>query len=159
MKARLIQGYIEDAEADVIVNAADCCIWFGDGVDGSLRQRGGWDYIHACQEVARKYAPIPTGEVVFMRNPSAHLKCRYIAHAVSPCWQDNQPYEILTELVKKLLIRSKKKGIKKIAMPILGSGAFRLCINRAYRSINNTINKTSGRIEVLIIHPDFCQSY
>ena len=40
-------------------------------------------------------------------------------------------------------------------MPILGSGAFRLNINRACRVINTVINKTPGKEEVLIIHPNF----
>jgi hypothetical protein len=40
-------------------------------------------------------------------------------------------------------------------VPILGSGAFRLDINRSYQTIKGTINRTPGRVAVLIVHPDF----
>jgi O-acetyl-ADP-ribose deacetylase (regulator of RNase III) len=143
----------------VIVNAADACIWFGDGVDGALRQRGGWDYIRACQVVARKYAPIPTGEVVFMPNRAKQLKCRYIAHAVSPSWQDKRPYSMLSELMIKVLGGAKRRKAVSIAVPILGSGAFRLDINKAYQIINSTINRARGRMVVLIVHPNFKLEY
>lgn len=147
-------GYLEDQEADIIVNAADAGIWFGDGVDGALRQRGGWDYIHACQAVSRRYAPIPTGETVFMKNRGG-LKCRYVVHAVSPCWNDIMPYWMLYGMVKNMLKKCARMHIKNVVIPVLGSGAFRLCINKAYASINKAAKDTRGKTVVLIIHPDY----
>lgn len=155
MKVIFKNGLIEDQKADVLVNAADSYLWFGTGVDGALRQRGGWDYIHACQQISKKHSPIPAGEVIFMLNPSRHLKCKYVAHAVSPSTKDREPYLMLYLLVRSILKKSKKLGMNRIRIPLLGTGAFGLNINKAYHIINTAAKYTPEKGTVLIIHPDF----
>jgi O-acetyl-ADP-ribose deacetylase (regulator of RNase III) len=154
MKVIFKNGYLEDQKVDVIVNAADAGIWFGDGVDGALRCRGGWDYIRACQRVSAKHSPIPTGEFRFMRN-KGRLKCKFVVHAVSPDWTTIEPYWMMYGMVRKLLKKGEKMRMRSLAIPVLGSGAFSLRINKCYAAINRAAKKTPGKMIVLIVHPDY----
>lgn len=135
---------IENIKADIIVNAADAYIWFGSGVDGALRQGGGWDYIRECQKTTKKYAPIKEGDVALMKN-KGFLKARYIIHASSPNLYSKNYRGLLLRIIRKIIRIAKEKEVKTVALPLLGSGAFGISRIVSKKIIINTIKKYGAK--------------
>ena len=151
---KIINARIEDMEVDIIVNASDCYLWIGNGVDGALRMGGGYKYQEACERFIEKHKFLKPGHAYLMKNRGC-LKAKYIIHAVSPDHATKDPYIMLEKLVKRIIRLAKQINARSIAIPLLGSGAFLLEIDKVYKTIRRAVKEVKGEQMYFIVHPTY----
>src|SRR5438270_828028 len=76
----LVPGDITQHDVDAIVNAANCGLSGGGGVDGAIHRAGGPRILEECRKIGR----ISTGEAVITTGGS--LMARHVIHAVGPVY-------------------------------------------------------------------------
>lgn len=108
----LSQGDICEAEADVLVNAANTNLSMNLGVASALRKAGGEE----IEQEARQHAPASMGDVVWTK--AGRLKAKWIAHAVAAL----NGAICLQRATLHTLFGADQRGSRTIAFPALGTG-------------------------------------
>ena len=127
----LHQGDITLEQVDVIVNAANCRLMGGGGVDGAIHRRGGSSIM---EETDAKYTDgCPTGSAVI--SAAGALSARYIFHAVGPVWSGGGcgEEELLAGAYRRCLELAVEHDCQSIAFPALSAGAYRYPMDQAAR--------------------------
>ena len=120
---RIIKTNITELEIDAIVNAANKTLLGGGGVDGAIHQKAGKELLEEC----RKLNGCKTGEAKITKG--YNLKAKYIIHTVAPMWlfeKEEERENLLKSCYENSYKLAKEKGIKKIAFPCLGMGAYKV---------------------------------
>lgn len=113
----VIQGSILDAEADVIVNAANSHGIMGGGVAGVIKRAAGQD----VEDQARAQAPIPVGEAVL--TSGGKTKFKGIIHAPTMPEQGMRiPSQNVALATRAALVLANERGFESIAIPGMGTG-------------------------------------
>ena len=86
----LIKGDIIKQETEAIVNAANCSLLGGGGVDGAMHRAGGSEILKECKEIRRNKGKCRTGEAVI--TTGGNLKAKYVIHTVGPVWSGGNTY-------------------------------------------------------------------
>jgi O-acetyl-ADP-ribose deacetylase (regulator of RNase III) len=118
----LVQGDITDQNVDAIVNAANCCLAGGGGVDGAIHRRGGPDIMRETDE---RYADgCPTGSAVI--SGAGNLAAKYLIHAVGPVWSGGSrgEAELLSGCYRRCLELAVQHHCQSIAFPAISTGAY-----------------------------------
>jgi O-acetyl-ADP-ribose deacetylase (regulator of RNase III) len=145
-RLELEQGDVTLQEVDAIVNAANCHLAGGGGVDGAIHRRGGADIM---ADTRRRY-PIgcPTGSAVISK--AGKLKALFVIHAVGPRWGGGtrgEP-ELLRSAYRRSFELAIESGCRSLALPSLSTGAYGYPIESAADIALSTA------IEVLKDEPD-----
>ena len=130
-RLELIHGNIVEVEVDAIVNAADANLTRGTGVDRAIRDAGGENIEHECQEIFDREGVCPPGKAVI--TTGADLFARYVIHAVGPIYDDGEQHEAetLARCYKNSLRIAVENGVRSIAFPAISTGNFRYPIEQA----------------------------
>lgn len=113
----VIQGSILEAEADVIVNAANSHGIMGGGVAGVIRRAAGQE----VEDQARAQAPIPVGQAVL--TSGGQTKFKGIIHAPTmPEPGMRIPAQNVALATRAALLLADEKSFESIAIPGLGTG-------------------------------------
>jgi O-acetyl-ADP-ribose deacetylase (regulator of RNase III) len=126
---RLIQGNIVQVEADAIVNAANNSLSGGGGVDGATHRAGGPSIMEQC----RRIGGCPTGSAVI--TGAGRLPARHVIHTVAPFYNDGlhgEPEKLRSAYATSLAL-AEERGLRSIAFPSLGTGAYRYPVRDAAR--------------------------
>ncbi|HOV21227.1 MAG TPA: macro domain-containing protein [bacterium] len=120
VEIEVIRGDItEQADIDVIVNAANAYLSPGGGIAGAIHKKAGPKLYEEC----RKLAPIKTGEAVITFG--YNLPNSYVIHTLGPVYlQEKGPAAKLAECYKNCLKIADGKNLKSIAFPAISTGVF-----------------------------------
>jgi len=122
----LIVADITTLDVDAIVNAANASLAGGGGVDGAIHRAGGPQIIEECRAIGR----CPTGYAVI--TGGGNLPARYVIHAVAPRYSGrSRDAELLASAYERSLSIANERGLRSIAFPSLGTGAYHYPIDEA----------------------------
>jgi O-acetyl-ADP-ribose deacetylase (regulator of RNase III) len=118
-RIEVMQGDITTLKLDAIVNAANCSLLGGGGVDGAVHRAAGPELLSEC----RKIGGCPTGMAKITKGHN--LPVRYIIHTVGPvyCGTD-EDRRLLSRCYLNSLKLAVKNHITSIAFPAISCGAY-----------------------------------
>lgn len=148
---KIVQGDITTLAVDAIVNAANCVMLGGGGVDGAIHCAAGEELYEACLKVpeVRPGVRCPTGEARI--TPGFKLPARHVIHTVGPVYRDGRQGEPekLAACYRNSLALAAENGCKTVAFPSISTGVYGYPINDAAQIAVREVR------DFLVRHPEF----
>lgn len=143
-RIEIIKGDITKQTSDAIVNAANCSLLGGGGVDGAIHRAAGPELLAEC----RTLGGCKTGEAKITRGYK--LPARYVIHTPGPVWHGGshgEP-ELLRSCYRSCLELASENGCKTVDFPSISTGVYHFPLDKASDIAIKTI------AEYLSEHPD-----
>ncbi len=140
MKITLLTGDITRLDCDAIVNAANCTLLGGGGVDGAIHRAAGPELLAEC----RKFGGCKTGEAVI--TGAYKLPCRYVIHTPGPVWHGGSGNEAekLACCYRNSLRLAAEKRCRTLAFPCISTGVYRFPKEQAARIAVEAVRNWTG---------------
>lgn len=126
MDIEIITGDITKLHVDAIVNAANCGLLGGGGVDGAIHRAAGNALLQECQRLVEELPDKRgrTGEAYI--TGAGNLPCRYVIHTPGPVYRDGAHSEdvLLSNSYRNSLQRAEEKHCESIAFPCISTGVY-----------------------------------
>ena len=132
IRLELVQGDLtEQADVDVIVNAANTSLMGGGGVDGAIHRKGGGAILAACREIVARQGGCAVSEAVI--TTGGELLAKHVIHTVGPVWRGGNDGEnvALERCYTNSLTLASEQGLRTIAFPSISTGVYRFPLDRA----------------------------
>ncbi len=136
-----LQTDITRLHTDAIVNAANCSLLGGGGVDGAIHHAAGPQLLAAC----RALGGCRTGEAKI--TPGFALPARYIIHTPGPVWHGGKQNEemLLRSCYTCSLELARRYDIQRIAFPCISTGAYGFPHELAAKTALSTVKQFISR--------------
>ena len=126
-RLEIIQGDITKSDVDAIVNAANCSLLGGGGVDGAIHMAAGTGLLNEC----RGLNGCRTGEAKITRG--YRLPARHVIHTPGPRWRDGQhgEPELLASCYRNCLRLASENGCHTVDFPSISTGIYHFPLDQA----------------------------
>ncbi|KAL3863208.1 hypothetical protein ACJMK2_004974 [Sinanodonta woodiana] len=118
----VFHGDITELDIHVLINPCNQMLDHSGGLAKAVVEKGGPVILSECSQKMNK--KLIAGDVVYTKG--GNLKCKIVAHGVSPIWQGGSDNEdvYLKEVVLKSLEETDKRRLTSIGIPAIGTGIF-----------------------------------
>ena len=126
MELEIITGDITKLNVDAIVNAANCGLLGGGGVDGAIHRAAGRQLLDECLKLVEGLPEHKgkTGEAYI--TGAGKLPCKYVIHTPGPVYYGGKHGEaaLLANSYSNSLKRAEEKQCESVAFPCISTGIY-----------------------------------
>ena len=143
-RLQTVLGDITKQSVDAIVNAANCSLLGGGGVDGAIHRAAGPELLAEC----RTLHGCETGQAKITKG--YRLPAKHVIHTPGPVWHggNNGEAELLASCYRSCLTLASENGCKTVDFPSISTGVYHFPLDKAAAIASKTIK------EYIDAHPE-----
>ena len=148
MEISIFQGDLTDASADAICTSTNPRLSLMMGTGGAVRERGGFEVLRACEEIAAG-KPLPPGSA--HPTTAGALPFKIAIHCVASNETHMTSAPIIRACVRNALACADEHGCPRVAMPVFGTGHARFKFDQALETMINALQSARTSVKSVVI--------